>query len=204
MVEDSPLASHWHCSALRSWMSVMWRLGRVRFSIWTLKIIKTEEKERLSQNMHGRIFVCHSSPDKIVEKITSRSALYCNGWLYSHRKQGSEANGKPVTEAQFSSTFSNRVFSRIKLATIRYNDSKLKFNLSWFERHKRYIFPMHGKGLNWGLKWSSRRGRSALYCMQCNGCALTQREGAIFSMLVDEDERPLGAHRNQVSSTARS
>lgn len=32
--------------------------------------------------------------------------------------------------------------------------------------------------------------------------ALTQREGAIFSMLVDEDERPLGAHRNQGSSPA--
>lgn len=63
---------------------------------------------------------------------------------------------------------------------------------------------MLGRRLNLGLKRSGRRGRSALYCMQCNGCALTQREGAIFSMLVDEDERPLGAHRNQGSSTARS
>lgn len=63
---------------------------------------------------------------------------------------------------------------------------------------------MLARGLNRGLKRSGRRGRSALYCMQCNGCAPTQREGAIFSMLVDEDERPLGAHRNQVSSTARS
>lgn len=138
------------------------------------------------------------------EKITSRSALYCNGWLYSHSRQGSEANGKPVTEAQFSSTFSNRAFSRNKSVTIIYNDGKRKFNLSWIERHHCEIFPMVVKRLSWGLKWSSRRGRSALYCMQCNGCALTQREGAIFSMLVHEDERPLGAHRNQVSSTARS
>lgn len=38
------------------------------------------------------------------------------------------------------------------------------------------------------------RGRSALYCMQCNGCALTQREGAIFPVLVDEDKRPFQAH----------
>lgn len=137
-------------------------------------------------------------------KILRRSALYCNGWLYSHRKQGSEANGKPVTEAQFSSTFSNRLFSRNKSVTIRCNDGKIKFNLSWFQRDHCEIFPIFLKGLNRRLKWSGRRGRSALYCMQCNGCALTQREGAIFSMLVDEDERPLGAHRNQGSSTARS
>lgn len=150
------------------------------------------------------MFVCHTSPEKTAKKITSRSALYCNGWLYSHRKQGSEANGKPVTEAQFSSTFSNRVFSRNKLVTMRCDDGKRKFNLSWFERHQWEIFPMLGKRLNRGLKWSGGRGRSALYCVQCNGWALTQREGAIFSMLVDEDERPLGAHRNQVSSTARS
>lgn len=138
------------------------------------------------------------------EKITSRSALYCNGWLYSHRRQGSEANGKPATEAQFSSTFSNRVFSENKPVTIRCNDGKRKFNLSSFERRHCGIFPTLLTGFNRGLKWGSRHGRSALYCMQCNGCALTQREGAIFSMLVDEDERPLGAHRNQVSSTARS
>ncbi|KAI9548331.1 hypothetical protein NQZ68_010551 [Dissostichus eleginoides] len=31
--------------------------------------------------------------------------------------------------------------------------------------------------------------------------AIVPREGAIFSMLVDEDERPLGAHRNQGSSS---
>lgn len=138
------------------------------------------------------------------EKITSRSALYCNGWLYSHWRQGSEANGKPATEAQFTSTFSNRVFSRNKSATITYNDGKREFNLSRIERRHCEIFPVLARPLNWALKWSSRRGRSALYCMQCNGCALTQREGAIFSMLVHEDERPLGAHRNQVSSTARS
>lgn len=148
--------------------------------------------------------VCHNSHGNIVKKFSVRSALYCNGWLYSHRKQGSEANGKPVTEAQFRSTFSNRIFSRTKPVTIRCNDGKIKFYLSWFEWRHGQIFPMNLKALNWGLKWSSRRGRSALYCMQCNGCALTQREGAIFSMLVDEDERPLGAHRNQVSSTARS
>lgn len=198
MVEDSLLASHWHCSALRSWMPVMWR---VRVLIQTVKFIKTWEKERPSPNIHAHMVVLLQLAREDGEKITSRSALYCNGWLYSHRRQGSE---KPATEAQFTSTFSNRVFSRNKPATITCNDGKIKFNLSWFERHHCGIFPMLAKGLNPGLKWSGRRGRSALYCMQCNGCALTQREGAIFSMLVDEDERPLGAHRNQVSSTARS
>lgn len=63
---------------------------------------------------------------------------------------------------------------------------------------------MWGRCLIRALKASGGRGRSALYCTQRSGCALTQREGAIFSMLVHEDERPLGAHRNQVSSTARS
>lgn len=138
------------------------------------------------------------------KKNLLRSALYCNGWLYSHRKQGSEANGKPATEAQFTSTFSNLVFSRNKSATMGCNDGKRKFNLSSFQQDHFENFPMLFSGLNRRLKWSGRRGRSALYCMQCNGCALTQREGAIFSMLVDEDERPLGAHRNPVSSTARS
>lgn len=33
-----------------------------------------------------------------------------------------------------------------------------------------------------------------LIAKQCNGWALTQREGAIFSVLVHEDKRPLRAH----------
>lgn len=204
MVEDSPLASHWHCSALRSWTPVMWRLEERAGPDSNIKIYKNRRK-RKSVSKYTHMGVCLSQfTREDGEKITSRSALYCNGWLYSHRKQGSEANGKPVTEAQFGSTFSNRVFLRNKLVTIRCNDGKRKFNLSRFERRQWEFFPMLVKALNRVLKWSGRRGRSALYCMQCNGCALTQREGAIFSMLVDEDERPLGAHRNQVSSTARS
>lgn len=167
--------------------------------------ISKNKRKRETVSKYSRACVCLLQYTRQGgEKITSRSALYCNGWLYSHRRQGSEANGKPATEAQFSSTFSNRVFSRNKPVTITSNDGKIKFNLPWFQRPPCEIFPILGKGLNQGLKWSGRRGRSALYCMQCNGCALTQREGAIFSMLVDEDERPLGAHRNQVSSTARS
>lgn len=161
------------------------------------------KRENVSENT--RMCVCLLKyPQQDGEKNISRSALYCNGWLYSHRRQGSEANGKPATEAQFTSTFSNRVFSGNKCATIICDDGKRKFNLPWIERRHCEIFPVVGRSLIWGLKWSGRRGRSALYCMQCNGCALTQREGAIFSMLVHEDERPLGAHRNQVSSTARS
>lgn len=150
------------------------------------------------------MFVCPNSVEKTAKKLPHDLRFYCNGWLYSHRKQGSEANREPATEAQFGSTFSNRVFSRNKPATITRDGGEINFNLSRFQRRRCGIFPTLATPLNPGLKWSGRRGRSALYCVQCNGCALTQREGAIFSMLVDEDERPLGAHRNQVSSTARS
>lgn len=201
---DSPLAKHWHCSALRSRTPVMWRLRSGVFWFQHRIYLKTREKDRPSQNKHRHMFVGHIYAQQNGVKISSRSALYCNGWLYSHRKQGSEVNGKPVTEAQFTSTFSNRVFWGNKPVTVIFNDVKRKFNLSCFQRHLYYIFPILGRRFNRALKWSGRLGRSALYCTQCNGCALTQREGAIFSMLVDEDERPLGAHRNPVSSTARS
>lgn len=150
MVEDSPLASHWHCSALRSWMPVMWRLGSVRAVVQTFKIHGNARK-RKTVSKYTRVCVCLAQINRQDdEKNTSRSALYCNGWLYSHRKQGSEANGKPVTEAQFTSTFSNRVFSRNKPVTITCNDGKIKFNLSWFQRCPCEIFPTFVKGLNRG------------------------------------------------------
>lgn len=165
--------------------------------------IRENARKRKNASKHARTNVClsHFSRRDGGKKSPHDLALYCNGWLYSHRKQGER---EAATEAQFTSTFSNRVFSRSKPVTMACDDGKRKFNLSLFQRRPRWVLPMPGKGWNPGWKWSGGRGRSALYCMQCNGCALTQREGAIFSMLVDEDERPLGAHRNQVSSTARS
>lgn len=136
-----------------------------------------------------------SRPRRRRGKNPRRSARYCNGWLYWR-------GGEAAAEAQLASTFSNRLCSRSKSATITSDDGKRKLAPSRVQRHQAGIFPKFPRRLNWAVKWSGGRGRAALYCMQCNGCALTQREGAIFSMLVHEDERPLGAHRNQVSSTA--
>lgn len=133
-------------------------------------------------------------PEDDGGKNPPRPALYCNGWLYLR-------GGEAATEAQLASTFSNRLFSRSESATITSDDGKRKLGPWRVQRHQAGIFAPSARRWNGARK---RRGRAALYCVQCNGCALTQREGAIFSMLVHEDERPLGAHRNQVSSTARS
>lgn len=93
-------------------------------------------------------------------------------------------------EAQFGSTFSNVNSSTNVSVTIAPNEGEIKFNLSLLQKCKRDIFPIILKCSNRRFKKCGCGGRSALYCTQCNGRALTQREGAIFSMLVDEDKRP--------------
>lgn len=95
--------------------------------------------------------------------------------------KGSEANGKPATEAQFASTFSNRVFSRSKPATVAPDDGKRKFKPSPIERRPRGIFPTRGRCFIRALKasWSPRSRCPLLHAVQWL-CADTKRRSHIL------------------------
>lgn len=57
-----------------------------------------------------------------------------------------------MTEAQFTSTFSNPLFPGVEPVTVKYNDGKRKSHLLGIERHLAGIFPMRLKVLNRALK----------------------------------------------------
>lgn len=71
------------------------------------------------------MFVCLSSPDETVKKLPHDLRFTVMADCIRIGNKASEA----VTEAQFTSTFSNRVFSKNKSVTITCNDGKIKFNL---------------------------------------------------------------------------
>lgn len=147
MVENSPFASH--CSALRSWTAVMWRLESVRDMQCKRKKLQKHEKKKECFKVYKSIWLF------AIILPRRRWKNYLTICTFTVMADCIRIGGKAarlVTEAQFRSTFSNRVFSKNKPVTIKCNDVKRKTNLSWFQRCYCNIFPMMLKGLNRGLK----------------------------------------------------
>lgn len=146
MVEDSPLASHWHCSALRSWMWIMWSDAKT-----SKNPENTGKRTTVIKDTH--IYVCFPQFGREDDEKNFPHDLRFTVMADCIRI-GRQGKARQRAEAQFASTFSNRVFSPNKPATMACDDGKRKFNLSRVEPHVAGIFPMFPKGWNPGLKWS--------------------------------------------------
>lgn len=138
MVKDSPLASH--CRTLRSPSGEECGSRHKR-----QKIQKTAEKDRASQKKTRTCvgLLQHVPKDdggKIPHDLRFTVMADCIG------------EAEAATEAQLASTFSNRLFSRSKSATITSDDGKRKLGPSRVQRHQAGIFPKFPRRLNWGLK----------------------------------------------------
>lgn len=82
-------------------------------------------------------------------RITSGAALYCNGWLYSHRKQGKST--EPLTGAVRFNFFKSRFLHRRAQST-RFSRRKIKIPSFVFPTCVFWFFSVREKGVKLRVK----------------------------------------------------
>ncbi len=116
-----------HCSALQGMSTLseeeLW---------WMIRKKKSRLTKKLKHNAIVMVWIYTLGDIEITEirakKITSGAALYCNGWLYSHRKQGKST--EPLTGAVRFNFFKSRFLPpELKVRVFR-GVNKIIFRLS--------------------------------------------------------------------------